>query len=120
LSCHWSRPLDKVQALSATHKAIHGYFNIYKSLVGENGKKIPPNHQFAFDECGVLRGYNQPICVVAAHSHSIPKANTSGEHELMTFVPVISGAGLLVTSLVVFLAAHIHPAWVKNNPGKFL
>jgi len=35
LSCHWSHPLDKFQALSATHKAIDGYFNIYMSLVGE-------------------------------------------------------------------------------------
>jgi len=68
----------------------------------------------------VLCGYNQPIHVVAAHSCSIPKANTSGECKLITFVPVISGAGLSVTSLVVFPAACIHPEWVKNNPGKFL
>jgi hypothetical protein len=119
LSCHWSRPLDKVRALSATREAIDGYFNIYKSLVGENGEKIPPNRQFAFDECGVLRGYNQPIRVVGARSHTAPKANTSGERELITFVPVISGAGSLVTSLVIFPAARVHPAWVKNNPGKF-
>ena len=120
LSCHWSRALDKVWALSATHEAIDGYFSIYKSLVGENGEKIPPNHQFAFDECGVQCGYNQPVCVVGACSHPAPKANTSGKRELITFVPVISGAGSLVTSLVVFPATRIHPAWVKNNPGKFL
>ena len=119
LGCHWSWPLDKVWALSATCEAIDGYFSVYKYLVGENGEKIPPNCQFAFDECGVLRGYNQPVRVVGARSHTAPKANISGERELITFVPVISGAGSLVTSLVVFPATRIHPAWVRNNPGKF-
>ena len=37
---------------------IAGYFAAYKSIVGENGEKLPAHWQFAMDERVLIRGSN--------------------------------------------------------------
>lgn len=50
---HWSRPLDRIRATSSTQEAVNAYFEQYISIVGEDGSKIDPMLQFAFDETGI-------------------------------------------------------------------
>jgi hypothetical protein len=116
---HWSRPLDKIRAISATPAIMEEYFKTYKSIVGEDGKKIPPHRQFAYDESGVLRGHSQPTRVVSGHGNQAPKVNKGGSRELITFVPIISGAGKLINSLVVFPGKLLRRDWIQDNPGNY-
>lgn len=119
LSRHWARPLDRVCAISATPAIIENYFKTYKSIVGEHGEKIPPHCQFAYDESGILCGLNQPSWVVSSRNGVSPKVNVSGNRELITFIPIISGEGKLINSLIIFPGKTLMPAWVKENPGNF-
>ena len=119
LGRHWSRPLDRVRAMSATPGAMKRYFDAYKSIVGENGEKIPPHRQFAYDECGVQRGYSQPTRVVSSRHNKAAKVNKGGSRELITFIPVISAAGELAYSVVVFPGKLLRTAWIKDNPGEY-
>ena len=43
---------DCICSASATPELISGYFAAYKSIVGENGEKLPAHWQFAMDETG--------------------------------------------------------------------
>lgn len=116
---HWSRPLDKIRAISATPAIIAKYFTNYKAVVGENGEKIPPDRQFAYDESGVLRGYSQPTRVISSHKNKAAKVNKGGSRELTTFVPIISGDGKLLNSLVVFQGKLLRRDWIECNPGNY-
>jgi transposase-like protein len=119
LSRHWSRPLDKVRAMSATPASIKRYFDTYKSIVGENGENIPPHCQFAYDESGVQRGHSQPTRVVSSRRNKAAKVNKGGSRELITFIPIIAASGELVNSVVVFPGKLIRQNWVKDNPGNY-
>lgn len=119
LESHWSRPLDKVRALSATPAVMDRFFQQYKSIVGESGEKIPPHRQFAYDESGVLRGMGYRSRVVSSRNNKAAKVNRGGSRELITFVPIISGTGQLIDSLVVFPGKLLRRNWVESNPGKF-
>jgi Tc5 transposase DNA-binding domain len=119
LQRHWSRPLDKIRAMSATPAIIAKYFANYKAVVGENGEKIPPHRQFAYDESGVLRGHSQPTRVISSHANKVAKVNKGGSRELTTFLPIISGDGKLVNSLVVFQGKLLRREWIEDNPGNF-
>lgn len=119
LARHWSRPLDRVRAMSATPTTIKRYFGTYKSIVGEDGDKIPPHRQFAYDECGVQRGHSQPTRVISGHRNKAAKVNKGGSRELITFIPLISGAGQLVSGTVVFPGKSLRQGWVRNNPGNY-
>lgn len=119
LERHWSRPLDRVRAMSATPAAIKRYFDTYKSIVGEDGEKIPPHRQFAYDECGVQRGYGQRSRVIAGRGNAAAKVNKGGSRELITFIPIISGSGQLLQSVIVFPGKLLRENWVKQNPGNF-
>lgn len=119
LSRHWSRPLDKVRAMSATPGAMKQYFETYKSLVGEHGELIPPHRQFAYDECGVQRGHGQRSRVVSSRHNKAAKINKGGSRELITFIPIISASGKLVSSVVVFPGKLLRKPWIENNPGNY-
>jgi Tc5 transposase DNA-binding domain len=119
LARHWSRPLDKVRAMSATPVSMKRYFDAYKSLVGEDGKEIPPHRQFAYDECGVQRGHSQVTRVISSRHNKAAKVNKGGSRELITFIPIISGSGELVTSVAVFPGKLLREGWVQNNPGNY-
>jgi hypothetical protein len=68
------------------------YFDVYKSLVSEDGKKIPPpHHQFAYDKCGVQQGHSQVTRVISSQQNKVAKVNKGGSRELITFIPIISG-----------------------------
>jgi hypothetical protein len=120
ISRQWTRPRDRVRAASSTKEAMDGYFAAYKSIVGENGEKIPPHRQFAFDETGQLRGYNQPWRCFVGHTVVRQVRNKGSSRELITFVPLISGDGKLLDSLVIFPGANVQHRWVENNPNNFL
>lgn len=119
LTRQWSRPLDKVRSASATPEAVRDYFDMYKALVGENGEKIPPHRQFAYDETGVLRGYNQPQRSIVAHNAVQANRNSSGSRELITFVPLISAAGKFIDGLAIFPGKLLRKEWVRKNPKDF-
>lgn len=119
LSCHWSRPFDKVRAFSATPAAMDGYFRQYFSIVGEDGSKLDKSRQFAYDESGVLRGMGIRSRVVSSRNNKAAKVNCGGSRELITFVPIICATGELVTSLAVFPGKLLREDWVKSNPGGF-
>jgi hypothetical protein len=119
LACHWSRPFDRLRAMSATPEAIDKYFAQYKSIVGETGEKLPPNRQFAFDETGILRGMGVRNRVISSHTNKAAKVNSGGSRELITFVPIISGDGELVTGMTVFPGKILRKDWVEKNPGGF-
>lgn len=116
---HWSRPLDRVRAMSATPSTIKRFYDTYKSVVGPDGEKIPPHRQFAYDECGVQRGHSQRTRVITGRQNKHAKVNKGGSRELITFIPVISAAGQLVSSVVVFPGKLLRQSWVKNNPGGY-
>lgn len=116
---HWSRPLDRIRAMSATPAIMKHYFDCYKSIVGEHGEKIPPHRQFAYDESGVLRGHGQRTRVIAGYKNKAAKVNKGGSRELITFVPVISANGTLVDSLVVFPGKLLRRDWIQDNPGNY-
>jgi len=59
LGRQWACPHDHIQSATATPEVIAGYFAAYKSIVGENGEKLPAHRQFAMDETGVLLGSDQ-------------------------------------------------------------
>jgi len=59
LGRQWARPHDRIRSAAATPEVIAGYFAAYKSIVGENGEKLPAHRQFAMDETGVLLGSDQ-------------------------------------------------------------
>lgn len=98
---------------------MDGYFDAYRSIVGENGEKIPPHRQFAYDESGVQRGKGQKSRVVSSRNNKAAKVNCGGNRELITFVPIISGAGELINGLVVFPGKVLRRPWIESNPGKF-
>lgn len=116
---HWSRPLDRIRAMSTTPAIIDRYFECYKSVVGEHGEKIPPHRQFAYDESGVLRGHSQRSRVVAGHANKAAKVNKGGSRELITFVPIICATGELTDSLVVFPGKLLRRDWIQVNPGNY-
>ncbi|KAG8868573.1 hypothetical protein FRC20_003127 [Serendipita sp. 405] len=119
LSRKWTRPRDQVRAISATPEAINSYFNAYKSIVGEQGEKIPPHQQFAFDETGTMRGYNQPRRCIVGREVVRAVRNSGGSRELITYVPVISASGELVENLVIFPGKSLRKDWIRNNPYNF-
>jgi hypothetical protein len=41
LGRQWTHPHERIRSASATPELISGYFTAYKSIVGENGEKIP-------------------------------------------------------------------------------
>jgi hypothetical protein len=45
--------------------------------------------------------------------------NTSGRRDLITYIPIISGAGKLVENLVIFPGKRMLKNWVLKNPKKF-
>jgi hypothetical protein len=99
---------------------MDNYFHLYKSIVGENGENLPPSQQFAYDESGIMRGMGQRSHVVSSRNNKAAKVNRCGSRELITFVPIISGDGQLVTGLTIFPGKLLRTEWVQNNPGKFV
>ena len=91
----------------------------YMSIVGENGEKLPADQQFAMDETGVLLGSDwQKQCIV--NQQQLQAAwNSSGNHDLITYAPIISGAGKLVESLVISPGKKLMKNWVAKNPNFF-
>jgi hypothetical protein len=65
LAGHWSRPFDHIRAMSATPEAMDKYFMQYKSIVGENGEKLSPDRQFAYNDSGILHSMGVQSCVVS-------------------------------------------------------
>ena len=95
------------------------YFAAYKSIVGEQGEKLPAHQQFAMDETWVLLGSpHQKRCVVD-WEQSQALQNSSGNCELITYIPMISEAGKLVENLVIFPGKKMMKTWVANNPKNF-
>ena len=89
------------------------------SIVGENGEKLPAHRQFAMDETGVLLGSDwQKRCIVNRQQLQAAR-NSSGSRDLITYVPIISGAGKLVENLVIFPGKKLMKNWVANNPKNF-
>lgn len=117
---HWSCPFDCIRAMSANPVTISHYFQAYKSIAGENGKKIPVHCQFAYDESGVLHGHAQRTQVITSHTNKATKFNKGGNWELITFIPLISAARELIDSLVVFLGKLLCQYWIENNPGCYM
>jgi hypothetical protein len=120
---HRSRPLDCIRATSSTQEAVDAYFKQYISIVGEHGSKIDPALQFAFDETGIQPSMFHSERVIGS---SMPGAFTpvaSGtDHQLTTFVPVISTANQFVTGLMIFPAKHMRTSYlgIKGNPHGLL
>jgi Tc5 transposase-like DNA-binding protein len=119
ISRQWSHPRDRSRAICTTQEAADGYFDAYKSIVGENGEKIPAHRQFAFDETGQMRGSNQPRRCIVGRDVARQARNKGDSRELITYVPLISGDGKLVESLVIFPAKGWKKDWFRKNPNKF-
>jgi Tc5 transposase DNA-binding domain/DDE superfamily endonuclease len=115
---HWSRPLDNIRSTSATAEAVNSYFDQYISLVGEDGSKIAPELQYAFDETGIQPSlfYSKRV-IGSAQSSSAPTA-TATDRELTTYLPVISASGTLVMGLVIFKSKYLRQSFLgtKGNP----
>ena len=119
LGQQWAHPHEHIHSAAATPDIISGYFAAYKSIVGENGKKLPAHQQFAMDETGVLLGSPlQKQCIVDWKQLQAV-CNSSGHHDSITYVPIISGAGKLVENLVIFPGKKMMKNWVAKNPNKF-
>ena len=120
---HWSRPLDRIRATSSTQAAVDAYFQQYISIVGEDGSKIDPKLQFAFDETGIQPSMFHSERVIGS---SVPGAFTpvaSGtDRQLTTFVPVISAANQFVTGLMIFPTKHMQTSYlgIEGNPHGLL
>jgi hypothetical protein len=99
---------------------IAGYFAGYKLIVGENGERIPAHQQFAMDETGVLLGSDEQKWCIINQKQLHAARNTSSRCDLITYVPIISGAGELVENLVIFPGKKMMKNWVSNNPKKFV
>ena len=77
-------------------------------------EKLPAHQQFAMDETGVLLGsplWKQYV-VDKKQSHALQ--NSSGHHDLITYVPIISGAGKLVENLIIFPGNKMMKNWVNK------
>jgi hypothetical protein len=115
---HWSRPLDNIRSTSATQEAVDSYFKQYISLVGEDGSKIAPELQYAFDETGIQPSlFHSKRVIGSAQSSSAPTA-TATDRELTTYLPVISASGTLVMGLVIFKSKYLRQSFLgtKGNP----
>jgi hypothetical protein len=115
---HWSRPLDNIRSTSATQEAVDSYFDQYISLVGEDGSKIAPELQYAFDETGIQPSlFHSKRVIGSAQSSSAPTA-TATDRELTTYLPVISASGTLVMGLVIFKSKYLRQSFLgtKGNP----
>lgn len=115
---HWSRPLDNIRSTSATEEAVNSYFQQYISLVGEDGSKIAPELQYAFDETGIQPSqFHSKRVIGSAKSSSAPTA-TATDRELTTYLPVISASGTLVMGLVIFKSKYLRQSFfgTKGNP----
>jgi hypothetical protein len=119
LASHWSRPFDRIRAMSATPEAMDNYFMQYKSIVGENGEKLSPDRQFVYNESGILRSMGVRSRVVSSRTNVAAKVNHGSSRELITFVPIICGNGELITGLTVFPGKILRKDWVVKNPGNF-
>ena len=120
LGRQWARPHDHIRSASATPELIAGYFAAYMLIVGENGEKLPAHWQFAMDETGVLLGSDwQKRCIVNWQQLQAAQ-NSSGSRDLITYVPIISGAGKLVENLVIFPGKKLMKNWVAKNPKNFV
>ena len=119
LGRQWACPHDRIRSASATPELIAGYFAAYMLIVGENGEKLPAHWQFAMDETGVLLGSDwQKRCIVNWQQLQAAQ-NSSGSRDLITYVPIISGAGKLVENLVIFPGKKLMKNWVAKNPKNF-
>ena len=115
----WARPHERIRSAAATPEIISGYFAAYMSIVGEHGEKLPAHRQFAMDETGVLLGSPSRKRCVVDQKQSQALRNSSGHRDLITYVPIISGAGKLVENLVIFPGRKMMKSWVDQNPKKF-
>ena len=95
------------------------FFAHCKSIVGENGEKLPAHRQSAMDETGVLLGSDQRKQCIVGQKQLQAAWNSSGHHDLITYVPIISGAGRLVENLVIFPGKKMMKNWVAKNPKNF-
>ena len=99
---------------------IAGYFAAYKLIVGEGGEKLPAHRQFAMDETGVLLGSDHRKRCIVDRKQLQAAWNSSGSCDLITYVPIISGAGKLVENLVIFPGKKMMKNWVAKNPKNFV
>ena len=119
LGQQWACPHDCIRSATATPEVIAGYFAAYKSIFSENGEKLPAHWQFAMDETGVLLGSDQRKRCIVGQKQVQAARNSSGHRDLITYVPIISGAGKLVENLVIFPGKKMMKNWVAKNPKKF-
>ncbi len=71
------------------------------------------------DETGVLLGSDQQKRCIVGWQQLQAACNSSGHHDLITYVPIISGAGKLVENLVIFPGKKMMKNWVAKNPKNF-
>lgn len=118
LRSHWSRPLERIRQTSATEEAVRAYFKQYISLVGEDGSKIEPHLQFAFDETGLQPSLFRSERVIGHARARYATTTSSTNRQLTTFVPVISAGGNFITGLMIFPAKFVRQSYLgsKGNP----
>lgn len=80
-------------------------------------REDPPHQQFAYNECGVQLGHSQLTLVVSGQGNKAAKVNKGTSHELVTFIPIISGDGHLISGTVVFPGKSLRQGWVKTTLG---
>ena len=68
------------------------------------------------DETRVLVGSHQRKQCIVGQKQLQAAQNSRGHHDLITYVPIISGARKLVENLVIFPGKKMMKNWVAKNP----